>query len=105
MLSRRQLLSGFSLAPAILAQTPIYDLLLKNGQVIDPKNNRSGRLDIGIVGGKIVTIAANVPAARARQVVDAGDYYVTPGLIDIHTHFDSGGADLNLQPDHHLRTH
>ena len=32
--------------------------------------------------------------------MDASQYYVTPGLIDIHTHFDSQGADLNLQADH-----
>jgi len=32
--------------------------------------------------------------------VDASQYYVTPGLIDIHTHFDAQGADLNLQADH-----
>jgi dihydroorotase len=104
MISRRRLLSGFSFAPALLAQASMYDLLLKNGQVIDPKNNRSGRLDIGITGGKIVTIAAGIPAARARQLVEVGDYYVTPGLIDLQTHFDFAGADLNLQPDHHSFT-
>ena len=103
MISRRTFLGGLPLAPAALAQTqtPIYDLLLKNGHVLDPKNNRNGRFDIAIIGDKIARVAPNLPAAHARQVVAAGDYYVTPGLIDIHTHFDAGGADLNLQPDHH----
>ncbi len=102
MISRRTLLAGLPWAPAVLAQAPpIYDLLLKNGHLIDLKNNRNGRFDIAIAADKIARIAANLPAARARQVVEAGDYYVTPGLIDLHTHFDPGGADLNLQPDHH----
>lgn len=78
----------------------IYDTLLKNGHVIDPKNGRNGRFDIAIIGNKIARVAENLPAAHARVVVDAGDYYVTPGLIDIHTHFDAQGADLNLNPDH-----
>src|SRR3954447_13572170 len=101
MISRRRLLAGIPLAPAMPAQTQRYDLLLKNGQLIDPKNNRNGRADIGITGGKIMAIAPGIPTARARQVVEVGDYYVTPGLIDLQTHFDFGGADLNLQPDHH----
>src|SRR5712692_2989080 len=102
VISRRTLLAGLPWAPAVLAQTPpIYDLLLKNGHVVDPKNNRNGHFDVAITGDKIARIAASLPAAHARQVVEAGDYYVTPGLIDLHTHFDAGGADLNLQPDHH----
>ena len=104
MISRRTVLAGLPLVPSALAQTPIYDLLLKNGHVLDPKNNRNGRFDIAVVGDKIVRVAANLPAAHARQVVEVGDYWVTPGLIDIHTHFDAGGADLNLQPDHHALT-
>jgi dihydroorotase len=78
----------------------IYDLLLKGGHVIDPKNKRNERLDIGITGGKVQRIAAQIPGAHARRVVDVSDYYVTPGLIDIHTHFDAQGAPLNLNPDH-----
>ena len=101
MISRRHLLAGLPCLPAALAQGPIYDLLLKNGQVIDPKNNRTGRFDIAVVGDKIARIAPSLPAAHARQAVEVGDYFVTPGLIDLHTHFDAGGADLNLQPDHH----
>src|SRR4051812_30762005 len=78
----------------------IYDLLLKNGHVIDPANQRNGRFDIAIVGTKIAAVGQDLPAAHARVVVDVSEYYVTPGLIDIHTHFDSQGADLNLQADH-----
>jgi len=106
MISRRDWLAGLALAPAApaiwaQAREPIYDLLLKNGLLIDPRNNRHGRFDVAVVGDKIARVAPNLPAARARRVVEAGDYYLTPGLIDLHTHFDAGGADLNLQPDHH----
>lgn len=78
----------------------IYDLLLKNGNVIDPANHRNGRFDVAVIGNKIARVARDLPVAHARVVVDASNYYVTPGLIDIHTHFDAQGADLNVQPDH-----
>ncbi|MEX2262129.1 MAG: amidohydrolase/deacetylase family metallohydrolase [Bryobacteraceae bacterium] len=84
-----------------LGAQPVYDLLLKNGNVIDPANRRNGRFDIGIIGDKIVRVAQGIPAAHARRTADVSDYYVTPGLIDIHTHFDAQGASLNLHPDFH----
>lgn len=73
------------LLAASLGAQDIYDLLLKNGHVIDPKNKRNERLDIGVSKGRIVKIAKGIPAAHARRVVDASDYYVTPGLLDIQT--------------------
>ncbi len=92
------LLCAANYAPS--QQTPVvFDLLLKNGHVIDPANHRDGRFDIAIVGNKILRVAPDLPASHARTVVDAGQYYITPGLIDIHTHFDAQGADLNLKPD------
>jgi len=101
-LTRRQCLSALPFAPAMLAQSPtIYDLLLKGGQVIDPKNGRTGRLDIAVVGDKITRVAPNLPVAHARLVVNVGDYHVTPGLIDLHAHVDGEGTDRNVQPDHH----
>lgn len=92
------------LAALLAASAPaqqIYDLLIKGGRVLDPANNRNGRLDVAVVGNKIVRVAPDLPASHARNVVDAGEYYVTPGLIDIHTHFDAEGAWLNLNPDYH----
>ena len=94
------LLLALVVPPGQTQEPQIYDLLLKNGQVIDPANKRNGRFDIAIVGNKIARVGQNLSAAHARVVVDAEQYYVTPGLIDIHTHFDWQGADLNLQPDH-----
>lgn len=61
----------------------IYDVLLKNGHVIDPANHRDGRFDVAIAGGKIAKVAAGLHAAQARIVVEASDYIVAPGLIEI----------------------
>src|SRR2546421_4068843 len=101
MITRRGFLA-VPLGASATAQTPpIYDLLLKNGHVLDFRNERNGRFDIALVKDKVVRVAPDLPVAHARLVLNLSDYYVTPGLIDIHTHFDAGGADLNLQPDHH----
>lgn len=98
MKARAVLLTVLVSMPA--AAQPIYDLLLKNGHVIDPANGRNGRFDIAITGDRIAAIGNSLPASHARQVVELGEYYVTPGLIDIHAHFDAQGAWLNLNPDH-----
>jgi dihydroorotase len=77
----------------------IYDLLLKNGHVIDPANHRDDRFDVAITGSKIVRVGRDLPASHARIVVDAGQYYVTPGLIDINAHFNWIGSELGLKPE------
>jgi dihydroorotase len=97
-------LVGCALLVSSVPAAEIYDLLLKNGHVIDLKNKRNGRFDIAIIGNKIAKVGENLPASHAKTVVDLGQYYVTPGLIDIHTHFDAQGADLNLNPDHNALT-
>src|ERR1035437_1680219 len=62
------------------------DILLKGGHVIDPKNKIDSKMDVAIVAGKIFKVAANIPANSAKKVVDVTGLYVTPGLIDPHTH-------------------
>jgi dihydroorotase len=103
-----------AVAPVELKSEPIYDLLLKNGNVIDPSSGRNGRLDIAIVGQRIARIAANLPAHQARATVDVSAYYVTPGLIDLHAYvnaqsvFRQGDPRTdwrNVNPDHNTLRH
>jgi dihydroorotase len=62
------------------------EILIKGGHVIDPKNNIDGLMDVAIANGKILKVAADIPMNGAKKVIDATGLYVTPGLIDLHTH-------------------
>src|SRR5467141_3523707 len=85
---------------ASVVDTPRYDLLLKGGHVIDPANERDGRMDVAVYGGTIAAVEKDIPANQAAKVVDVSGLYVTPGLIDIHYHIGHGGAPLNwFAPD------
>lgn len=77
-----------------VAYSQQYDIVIKGGHVIDPKNNINNVMDVAIRNGKIAEVAKNIDAKGARQVVDAEDLYVTPGLIDIHTH-DFWGTNMH----------
>jgi dihydroorotase len=65
---------------------PRYQLLLKGGHVIDPRNNVDAVMDVAIADGKIAAVRATIDAAEAGTVADVAGLYVTPGLIDIHVH-------------------
>jgi dihydroorotase len=67
-------------------QVACFDLLLKGGHVIDPANDIDGPMDVAIAGGCIACVAEDIPAEQAEKVVDVEGLYVTPGLIDLHTH-------------------
>ena len=68
------------------AQIRKYDILIKGGHVIDAKNNINSVMDIAIKEGVIALIEKSIDIVDANQVVDAKGLYVTPGIIDIHTH-------------------
>ncbi|MEV8335400.1 amidohydrolase/deacetylase family metallohydrolase [Streptomyces niveus] len=82
-----------------------YDLLLRRGHVIDPKNNRDKVLDIAVKNGKIAAVGSKIDPSRAKQTIDVRGKYLTPGLIDMHTHLFRGPEDaysdgvLGLPPD------
>jgi len=82
------------------AQSSRFDLLLKGGHVIDPANHLDGTFDVAVSGGKIAAVEKDIPESRAGKVVDVSGLFVTPGLVDIHTHIGHGGAPLNwFAPD------
>ena len=72
-----------------------YDIVVKGGHVIDPKNNIDAVMDVAISDGKVALVSKDIDTKQATQVVDAKGMYVTPGLIDIHTHDFYG-----TEPDH-----
>lgn len=87
-------------APAIEEPNgAIYDLLVKNGKVIDPSQNIEEQRDVAIQGGKIVLVEKNIPADHARQVLDAAGKIVTPGLIDVHVHVLPYVGETGTEPD------
>jgi N-acyl-D-aspartate/D-glutamate deacylase len=64
-----------------------YDLLIKNGTIVDGSGLPRFRADVGIVHGKIATIGKI--RAQAKEVLDAEGHVVAPGFIDGHTHMDA----------------
>jgi dihydroorotase len=113
---------GFSPAPAsAVAQSPAsgsqqaaqptavekkYDLLLRGGHVIDPRNRISAVRDVAIAAGKIAAVGPKLNPADALKTVDVSGLHVTPGLIDIHTHVFAGtgerssyAGDNSVYPD------
>jgi dihydroorotase len=88
-------------AMAAFAQQARYDLILKGGHVIDPRNGVDKLADVGIRGGKVIAVEANLPASAANKVIDASGLYVTPGLVDIHVHVFWGTKhDVSANGDH-----
>ena len=78
----------FLISGVATAQT--YSIVIKGGHLIDPKNNIDGLNDIAITDGKVALIAKNIDSKEGKQVVDATGLYISPGLIDIHTHVYQG---------------
>ncbi|MBV8774700.1 MAG: amidohydrolase family protein [Deltaproteobacteria bacterium] len=64
-----------------------YDLLIKNGTVVDGTGVPPRRADVAVADGKIAEIG-NI-GGSAKRIVDASDLVVAPGFVDPHTHYDA----------------
>ena len=65
-----------------------FDLIVRNGSVVDGTGAPSVRADIGVVGDRVSAIG-DLHGEFAATEIDASDRYVTPGFVDIHTHLDA----------------
>ena len=74
-----------------------FDLIIRNGHVVDPATGLTGNFDIGIKDGVVVAIEPTLPDI-AHHVYDVDGGLVCPGLIDFHTHVYWGGA-WGIKPD------
>ena len=79
------------LAQPLLAQR--YDLLIRNGRIVDGSGNPWYRAEIAIKSGKIVAIGPDLAANEAVEVLDAGGMVIAPGFIDVHTHVEGSLED------------
>jgi N-acyl-D-amino-acid deacylase len=81
------------LASVLAARQPerAYDLLIRNGRVLDGTGNPWFPADIAVRDGHIVSVGP-LPNAQAARVIDAAGLYVSPGFIDIHSHADDGAS-------------
>ena len=64
-----------------------YDLLIKNGTVVDGLGTARRRADVAVANGKIAAIGKVTDSAK--KTIDAGDLIVAPGFVDPHTHYDA----------------
>ena len=81
-----------------------YDLIIRKGEVFDGSGGPSARLDVAIRDGIIARVAPSIEGS-ADRVVDASDRIVTPGFVDVHTHYDGQATwDSHLNPSSNLGT-
>src|SRR5262249_41207011 len=70
--------------PAV--EDPMHDLVIRGGNVVDGTGAAPRTADVAIDAGRVTQVAAG--AGRGREEIDARGKLVTPGFVDVHTHYD-----------------
>ena len=74
-----------------------YDLILRQGRIVDPACGRDEVADIAFSNGRVAAIGAALERGRTER--DAAGLIVMPGMIDFHTHVYWGGTSLSVDAD------
>lgn len=90
ILSTCLILVLFFIMPLSNLKAQKFDILLKGGHLIDPKNNIDRQMDVGIKDGIIAEVAKNISDKEASKLINIEGLYITPGLIDMHVHVFMG---------------
>lgn len=80
-------------------QQPQFDLLLKNGLIVDGTGAPWYRGDVALQGDTIAAIGASIDAAATR-VIDVKGAVIAPGFIDVHTHSRRGIFEVPTAPNY-----
>jgi dihydroorotase len=83
-----------------------YDMILRNGRVLDPSRAMDRVMDVAIQGDRIAALAPKIPATAGVEY-EAGGKYICPGLLDLHGHWYEGscfGIDPNICLNHGVTT-
>jgi N-acyl-D-aspartate/D-glutamate deacylase len=75
------------LASSVASAQDAYDLVIRNGRIIDGSGNPWFHGDVAVRGDRIVALG-NIPNAKAKREIDAANRIVAPGFIDMHSHSD-----------------
>lgn len=70
-----------------MSESTTYDLIVRNGLVVDGTGLPRRRVDVGIKGGRVAKLG-HLPGVRAQEELDAEGLIVAPGIVDPHTHYD-----------------
>src|SRR5262245_9545607 len=77
------------------AATPVYDLMIRNAQVVDGSSAQPFSADVLIAGDRIAFVGHAASDAQAARTIDAGGRVLAPGFIDAHAHGRSTDAFEN----------
>jgi len=83
-------LTAALVAPLSVAEEKKYDVLIRNGLLLDGTAAPWRHADVGIVGDRVVSVGYIPPDVKAELLIDAAGRYVTPGFIDPHSHASTG---------------
>lgn len=76
----------------------MFDMVIKGGTLVDGTGAEARRADVGVKDGVVTEVAPSIEA-DAAETIDAADQLVTPGFVDIHTHYDGQATwDETLDP-------
>ncbi len=76
----------------------MFDMIITGGTLVDGTGADARRADVGVKDGLVTEVAPSIEA-EAAETIDATDQLVTPGFVDIHTHYDGQATwDTSLDP-------